>query len=137
MDFDYYSGRDLTYPARPKRPTLAPKHTSQDARVYADAMEQFESELVNYHAEMSDYNTKTQARQQELKDTLRDINDLNENQFNLLWNFAWEEGHSAGLSEVVNWFNEYYDLATQFVKLAEQVPSSCIGSRVDAVRRRS
>jgi hypothetical protein len=117
MDFDYYSGRDLTYPARPKRPTLAPKHTSQDARDYADAMEHFESALVNYHAEMSDYNTKTLAREQELKDTLRDVNDLNEDQFNLLWNFAWEEGHSAGLSEVVNRFEDYYDLVNQFVKL--------------------
>ena len=117
MDFEYYSGRDLTWPARPKRPTLAPKHTSQDARDYADAMEQFESALVNYHAEMADYNTKTQAREQELKDRLRNHYDLNEDQFNLLWNFAWEEGHSAGLSEVVNRFEDYYDLVSQFVKL--------------------
>jgi hypothetical protein len=124
MDFDYYSGKDLTYPMRPKRPTLAAMHTSQDARDYADAMEQFESALVNYHAEMSDYNTKTMAREQELKDTLRNDYDLNEEQSNLLWNFAWEEGHearleghSAGLSEVVNRFEDYYDLVNQFIKL--------------------
>jgi hypothetical protein len=119
MDFDYYSGRDLTYPMRPKRPTLAPKHTSQDARDYADAMEHFESALAEFHAEMDDYNTKTLAREQELKDTLCDVNDLNEDQFNLLWNFAWEEGHSAGLSEVVNVFENYYDLVNQFAKLAD------------------
>lgn len=28
MDFDYYSGKDLTYPVKPKRPTLAVNHTS-------------------------------------------------------------------------------------------------------------
>jgi hypothetical protein len=117
MDFDYYSGRDLTYPVRPKRPTLAPKHTSQDARDYADAMEHYEAALVNYHAEISDYNAKTQAREQELKDTLGCDYDINDKQFNLLWNFAWEAGHSEGLQRVVAVFNEYYDLVDQFVKL--------------------
>lgn len=119
MDFDYYSGRDLTYPMRPKRPTLAVNHTSEAALAYAAALVDYESALVNYHAEISDYNTKTQAREQELKDTLRDVNDLNEKQFNLLWNFAWEAGHSAGLSEVVCYFEEYYDLVDQFVRLAD------------------
>ena len=117
MDFDYYSGKDLTTPKHPVRPTLPAKHTSQDARVYADAMAQFESEMVEFHAEMDDYNTKSMTRQQELKDTLRDVNDLNEDQFGLLWNFAWAEGHSEGLHRVVDVFNEYYDLVDQFIKL--------------------
>ncbi len=124
MVLDYYSGKDLTYPMRPKRPTLAAMHTSQDARDYADAMGAFELELVNYYAEITDYHTKSMARQQELKDTLRDDYDLNDEQFSLLWNFAWEvcslggiEGHSAGLSEVVNRFENYYDLVNQFVNL--------------------
>lgn len=119
MDFDYYSGKDLTLPKHPKRPTLAPKHTSQDARDYADAMEHFESAMVNYHAEISDYNTKSRAREQGLWDTLRDVNDLNEKQFKLLLNFAWEEGHSEGLQRVVELFNEYEDLTRQFVRLGD------------------
>lgn len=117
MDFDYYSGRDLTYPVRPKRPMLAPKHTSQDARDYADAMEHYESAMVNYHAEVSDYNTKAGARLMELQDRLRVWYDLTTAQFSLLWNSAYDRGHSAGLSEVVCYFEEYYDLVDQFIKL--------------------
>ena len=117
MDFDYYSGKDLTLPKHPKRPTLPAKHTSQDARDYADAMAQFESAMVEFHAEISDYNAKSRARQQELKDTLRDVNDLNEDQFDLLWNFAYDAGHSEGLQRVVYEFEEYYNLVSQFIKL--------------------
>jgi hypothetical protein len=120
MDFDYFSGKDLALPKHPKRPLrLAHNHTSKDARDYADAIAQFESAMVDYHAEISDYNTKTRARKQELKDTLRDVNDLNEDQFDLLWNFAWEAGHDEGLHRVVDMFDEYLDLATQFAKLSD------------------
>ena len=120
MDFDYFSGKDLTLPKHPKRPNWpASMHTSQDARDYADAMEHFESAVVDYHTQIADYNTKTRAREQELKDTLRDIHNLNEDQFSLLWNWAWEAGYDDGLERVVYEFEEYLDLATQFVKMSD------------------
>lgn len=120
MDFDYYSGKDLTLPKHPKRPALAAKHTSQEALAYSEALVDFESAMVNFHAEISDYNTKAMAREQELKDTLRNDYDLNEKQFNLLWNFAWEEQRSGGLQRVVELFNEYYDLTSSFVRLGDR-----------------
>lgn len=119
MDFDYYSGIDLTYPSKPKRPILAPKHTIEAALAYAAALVDYEAALVTYHAEISTYNTKTQLREQELKDTLGLDYDINDKQFNLLWNFAWEAGHSEGLQRVVELFNEYEDLTNQFVRLGD------------------
>lgn len=117
-DFDYYSGRDLTYPKSPKKPWLNSRNPSADDAIdYAKALKQYEQAMVGYRELANAYNDQMNKRMKEFQDRLRDECDLSQAQFNLLWAKAWEDGHSAGLNEVFYHFEELYELATEFASL--------------------
>lgn len=116
-DFDYFSGKDLRYPMKPKKPKLDKDHTPAAARSYADDLEQYEKEIENYNDELSYCRSRKAARLKEFQDKLRDDYDITEAQFFVIWHKAWEEGHGSGLSEVYHYFDEFYELATEFAAL--------------------
>ena len=51
-DFDYYSGKDIEYPTRPKKPVLPSKPTPNDYRTYADQIEIYDTEKAEYNEEV-------------------------------------------------------------------------------------
>ena len=116
-DLDYFNGRDLIYPASPKKPLLVKDATAAQVREYADQLEVYEAEMVKYRGHREWYNTETNRRLQELRDRVRDDYDITQAQFDLLWNRAWEDGHSSGLHEVLSHFDDLYELATKFAAL--------------------
>jgi hypothetical protein len=116
-DYDYYSGKDLLYPAKPAKPHLKVGATSAEVREYANELERYEAALVEYNEHRDWYNSQTNLRLKELQDKLRDDYDITQAQFNVLWLRAWEDGHAHGLSEVVNHFDVYYDMASEFAAL--------------------
>lgn len=117
-DYDYYSGRDLIYPKRPSRPSALPRNaTAAEVRHYADQLEVYEGETVIYKELDREYSDKLNGRLKELQTKLRDDYDITEAQFFVLWNKAWEDGHSSGLHEVVSIFDDLYDLASEFAAL--------------------
>lgn len=116
-DFDYYSGNDLRYPTKPIKPRLDKNHTPAAARSYADDLEQYEKDIENYNDDLSYYRSQKADRLKELQDRLRDDYDITQAQFNVLWHHAWEHGHSAVLSEVYGYFEDFYDMASEFAAL--------------------
>lgn len=116
-DFDYFSGADLCYPSKPKKPTLGANPHPDDARKYADAMEAYDVKMAEHKLRYEEYTRNINGRFFELKTRLRDDYDITEAQMHLLWGKAYEDGHSEGLHRVVAIFDELYDLAAQFAAL--------------------
>jgi hypothetical protein len=116
-DFDYYSGKDLLYPIKPTKPTLGRNPNAIEARAWAEALEEYERELESYTENRNWYNSQINSRQNELCKQIRDDYDITEAQFAVIWRQAWEDGHHAGLSEVVIYFDRYYEMATEFAAL--------------------
>jgi hypothetical protein len=120
-DYDYYSGRDLTYPKRPSRPSALPRNaTAAEVRDYADQLEFYEAELESYKDVKAYYNETINRRTKELQTKLRDDYDITEAQLFVLWNKAWEDGHSEGFQRVVGIFDDLYDLASEFAALEKK-----------------
>ena len=116
-DFDYYSGTDLHYPIKPIKPSLGRNPNSFEARAYADALEDYERLLEGYQEDKSYYNVQLNLRVAELKNYLIDDYGITQAQMNVLWSRAWDDGHSAGLSEVVSYFDKFYSMASEFAAL--------------------
>jgi hypothetical protein len=116
-DFDYHSGNDLIYPAKPTKPALGRNPDAIEARAWADAMEEYEREMKGYPEARDEYTRRINGRLFELKTRLRDDYDITEAQMHLLWARAWEDGHAEGLHRVVVIFDELYDIASQFAAL--------------------
>lgn len=116
FDFDYYSGRDLMYPSLIKKPRLGSNATAQEHREYADLLKQYEKDNQARKAAVAEYNNAVAVRLEEFKNKLRDDYDLTQGQFDIIWMFAWERGHSYGLQEVYHHFEEFYEMATKFAE---------------------
>jgi hypothetical protein len=117
-DFDYYSGRDLHYwHVKPIKPILGRNPNAIEARAFADQLEVYEAEMKGYTEARDEYTRRINGRLVELKTRLRDDYDITEAQMHLLWDKAWEDGHSEGLHRVVAIFEELYELATKFAAL--------------------
>ena len=116
-DFDYFNGNHLLPPIKPTKPRLKKDHTPAAARSYADDLEQYEKEIEIYQDNLSYYRAQKNMCLKEFQDRLRDDYDLTEAQMFVIWHKAWEHGHSAGLSEVYHYFDEFYDMASEFAAL--------------------
>jgi hypothetical protein len=116
-DFDYYGGKDLIYPVKPKKAVLPANPTAADARAFAVQLEVYEAEWKEYLEHRDYYHTQIRGRHKELETRLRDDYDITEAQMHLLWARAWEDGHAEGLHRVVAIFDELYDIASKFAAL--------------------
>lgn len=116
-DFDYYSGVDLVYPQKPSKPSLSRNPSASEAREYADDLEYYETAMEEYKSDRAWYSTQQNNRLLELQTKLRDEYGITEAQMFILWNKAWEDGHSEGVQRVVGIFDELYSVASQFASL--------------------
>lgn len=115
--FDYYSGKDIEYPTRPKKPVLPVNPTPDELRTYADQLEVYDALKMEYNEKVSDYHSKVNERLDKFQQVLMVDYDLLKPQVDVIWGYAWEEGHSAGLQEVYNYFDTYYEMILAFNRL--------------------
>lgn len=113
----YYSGADLVCPEKPNKPSLGRNPTPDQARAYADDLEEYERELKRYKDDMSAYRVSKQLRMSALKTELKWDYDINDSQVSLLWDRAWDQCHSEGLHSVLESFDELYEMASAFVEM--------------------
>ena len=107
-DYNYY--RATGYPEKPKQPRMGTL-SAGNARIYADAMDQYEKDMIVYRQEQTAYNERQTALHEEFKHDLIEENGLASNpKVELLFSKAWEHGHSAGYQEVAYWFNDLAEL---------------------------
>ena len=120
-NFDYYSGKDIQYPTRPKKPVLPTNPTPDELRAYADQLEIYDALKMEYNGNCSDYSLKMSDRLAEFKQALMVDYDLLKPQVDVIWGYAYDSGHSAGLQEVYNYFNTYYEMIITFNSLKPKV----------------
>lgn len=116
MDFNYYNARDIPYPSNvgPKKPSLPANVTAVSAQQFADQMVVYEKERAVYVDAQRQYNETVQQRLGEFRQTIQKEYALTDGLMNILWDAAWDEGHSAGLEEVYYYFQKYHGLVTRF-----------------------
>jgi hypothetical protein len=117
LDFDYYNGKDLIYPQKPSKPSLSRNPSAAEARDYADDLEVYEKQLESYKSDLAWYSEQQINRLLELQTKLRDEYGITGDGMLILWNKAYELGHSEGLNRVVGIFDELYEVASEFAAL--------------------
>lgn len=113
---EYYGAEDIEYPARPRRPYLTDRYDPVSIRQYADDLEAYTEAKAAHDVAMKDYRTAVNGRLAELVVDLAADYQITEAQAKVVFNMAWEDGHSSGVHEVVQRFEELVDMAMDFAK---------------------
>ncbi len=117
-DFEYYSGKHLRYPSKPSKPTISRNPSAIEARAWADALEDYEREIETYNEELSWCRSESSRLQTEFMDKLKKDCGLSDKAFDLIWDKAWERGHSAGLQEVYQEFDDLFGFLIKWSKVS-------------------
>lgn len=99
------------FPTRPTKPRLVSNATAAQARAYADALDLYEHTERVYRAGVTAYRKAENEAVARFEEALADEFGLtNHPKRNKVWNMAWENGHSCGLTEVLGYYEDYADL---------------------------
>lgn len=110
--------QNIPYPKRPSKPESVVKEkdfANKSDYLYAlgDKTKQYETELSEYEIKRKEY-TKEQNRVLDLfKKAVIDeagLSDMPENVQDAAYSYAWQEGHSAGLQEVLNYLLDFSEV---------------------------
>lgn len=113
-DFEYYSGQMLRMPDKPAKPRLGSNASAIEARAYADALEEYEGEMKSYNESLGWYKSEKKVLMAKFQDRLRSDYSLSESEFSVLWNEAYNRGHSGGLHEVYHEFDSLHEFGLKF-----------------------
>jgi hypothetical protein len=74
-------------------------------------MEEYEAATLIWEVESAEYRNTYSARSREFVEDLKELfSSLNDDQFDLVYNYAYEQGHSTGYYQVYAKFSALYDL---------------------------
>lgn len=118
-DFDYFTGRHLTYPQKPARPVLGRNPSAIEARAFADAMEDYERGLSCYEEDMTFYKGEIKRLRNEFVEKLKADYGLCDAEFNVIWQEAESLGN--GLHETFIEFDRLFDFVKVYVKAMKGV----------------
>jgi hypothetical protein len=99
---------NIEYPESPEKPEKDP---TESWTAFGKRMDLYEIQQSDYHAAIEAYYTagnklEARFRNELLKATGLDVHP----KVNQAWAFAWDHGHSSGLSDVAYWLQEAADL---------------------------
>lgn len=111
---EYIRGLEPDYIQRPSKPILASKHTSVEVKEYAKSLEQYDIDLAVYSTKKEEDNKIRMELDEVLQDYIKDMSGLYDvvpkaNQ-NKVWDYAWQQRHSSGYSEVYGYLQELVEL---------------------------
>lgn len=112
MNFEKYKP-NVGYPERPKKPHLPPNdsHSPKSLREFADKAEAYEKEVEIYNKQLEAYhNEKAELLEQFKKDLFEDLGIQNNPKRHLLYDKAWDRGHSSGLYEIFSCAQDLVEL---------------------------
>ena len=110
LEANAYRNRD-PYPERPRKPVLSKDATPAQIRAYADALEAYDSQLVEYRALVAAWNAHSVALEGEFRRDLEITYDMvGHPKADLLYDKAYEKGHSGGMQEVANYYSDLVEL---------------------------
>jgi hypothetical protein len=116
----YYAGDDIKMPTRLSKPGTFDRNDPQSLRDHADKIEEWQIVNAEYDLKIVAYRQDIQARKAELRYVLADENYMNIAQATVLFNVAWEDGHSEGFSAVIDRFEELAEIIENFNQAGEE-----------------
>jgi hypothetical protein len=110
----YYAGDDIKMPTRLSKPGTFDRNDPQSLRDHADKIEEWQIVNAEYDLKIVAYRQDIRARQAELCNDLADENDMTVPQASVVFNVAWEDGHSEGFGAVIDRFEELAEIIENF-----------------------
>jgi hypothetical protein len=118
---NYYAGDDIQRPIRTSKPAgVFDRNDPQSLRDYADKMEAWQIVNAEYDLKIAAYRRSQQSRRNELQRDLGIENNLTMAQAGVLFNVAWEDGHSEGFYAVINRFEQLVEIIENFNRAGEK-----------------
>ena len=104
---------NVAYPIKPKKPKLSSTcPTKVEMAEFSEQSNQYEIDIVKYNIEREIWCKKESELMEKFRhDALNDVGLLNHPNVDKIYNYAWQEGHSGGLSDV---YYTLVDLADLF-----------------------
>lgn len=101
----------LAWPAKINKPLLARNANSAQALEYANALALYEVDMAGYHIARNAYNADVKRLQDQFRADLEaEYGMIGHPKADKLWAKAWDMGHSAGLGDVANYYDDLYEL---------------------------
>lgn len=113
---EYYSGSDIETPVRPTKPMLLDRDDPDQIREYADRMESYHKNKEKYNEGNHEYRKMLSKRRAELVEDLAEEHEITLGQAKAVFEVAWEDGHSSGVGEVIQRFEELVEMAEQYLQ---------------------
>jgi hypothetical protein len=109
--YNYYRNAG-EYPVRPVQPRMGAV-TAENARIYANAVEQYEKDMLVYNQSKNAYNKRQSELMAEFeKDLLEEFGLTNHPKASKIFSYVWDKGHAAGFEEVYSEMNSLSELFT-------------------------
>lgn len=106
MDFEKYKN-EVPYPKKPKKPMLATDPSLTEVREYADKLEVYDKEIIEYMKQYKLAQKKEASMIEQFKiDLFKELEISSHLKKEELFYFAWKYGHSLGFSEVYNYASD-------------------------------
>ena len=126
-DFEYYCGCNITVPTKPAKPFLRGKHTSVEALAYAEALVEYERELLGYQEDKAFYGRELSSRQEQFFAVLAKDYNLSIRELALTWEEAQCHASADDLETVYAVFDSLITFIdrynTQRVKMIDNLQS--------------
>ena len=101
----------VAYPSRPAKPKLKTGATPDEIRIYADQVELFTALSANYGAALAIYRQGQIDAESRFEHALAEEYGLvNHPKRAIIFDKAWEYGHSSGLGEVALHYDSFAEL---------------------------
>lgn len=124
MDYSYYEMKDVDYPIKPRKPALPCDKDGPEAfREYATKLEEWESLLEEYKEKRSSIQKLETERTQEFKEELFSLYAFagtSREAFEIIFQKAWEDGHSDGLHSVTHHVDELCEFVYDIFKIVNK-----------------
>lgn len=115
-DLKEYQNHD-EYPSTPSRPTLARNPTVEQARLYADALEAFNSQQIDVGSLRKVWHEKNNNLQEQFKqDALEEVGLSSHPKKDFIYEKAKRDGHGIGLQCVYDTLSDLADFVSELEK---------------------
>lgn len=112
---NYFRDQLPPYPSMPSKPRLTKNPNAEEARKYANEVDNFEFVMAQYRKEKEAYSAISSPLECLFTDLTKDLSGLNtsvpEQYRDKVYSYAYQRGHSSGHSEILNCL---YDLVAIF-----------------------
>jgi len=107
LNKSYYDKITVKLTSMPSKPLVPINPSANDLRLLADKMDAYDADLQHYKDQRVAYMQEQNKLQQEFRNDLEAYYGVtNHPKADLLYDMAWDRGHSAGFLDVANYYSD-------------------------------